>query len=115
MATQIAQQIHAGAVDEIKTGGCRVVTGGGHAIAVIYHDGQVVLQVHADDDRAGDPVGRIDAVEVGERALHLLTAVRVYSEIVGDLLVGIGVGRLDGVRVAAPVGSADRRRFDLGT
>ena len=42
MATQIAQQIHAGAVDEIKTGGCRVVTGGGHAIAVIYHDGQVL-------------------------------------------------------------------------
>ncbi len=41
MATQTAQQIHAGSVDELKSAGCRVVTGGGHAIAVIYHDGQV--------------------------------------------------------------------------
>ena len=41
MATQIAQQIPAGSVDELIAGGCRVVTGGGHAIAVIYHDGQV--------------------------------------------------------------------------
>ena len=41
MATQVAQQIRAGSVDELKAGGCRLVTGGGHAIAVIYHDGQV--------------------------------------------------------------------------
>ena len=41
MTTQTAQQILAGTVDELKAGGCRVVTGGGHAIAVIYHDGQV--------------------------------------------------------------------------
>ena len=41
MATQVAQQIRAGSVEELKAGGCRVVTGGGHAIAVIYHDGQV--------------------------------------------------------------------------
>ncbi len=41
MATQVAQQIRAGSIDELKAGGCRVVTGGGHAIAVIYHDGQV--------------------------------------------------------------------------
>ena len=41
MATQVAQQIQAGSVEELKAGGCRVVTGGGHAIAVIYHDGQV--------------------------------------------------------------------------
>jgi len=38
---QTAQQILAGTTDELKTAGCRVVTGGGHAIAVIYHDGQV--------------------------------------------------------------------------
>ena len=41
MATQVLQQIHAGSVDELKSAGCRVVTGGGHAIAVIYHGGQV--------------------------------------------------------------------------
>ena len=41
MATQTAQQILAGTIDELKSAGCRVVTGGGHAIAVIYHDGQV--------------------------------------------------------------------------
>ncbi len=41
MATQVLQQIRAGSVDELKSAGCRVVTGGGHAIAVIYHDGQV--------------------------------------------------------------------------
>ena len=41
MATQVTQQIRAGSVDELKSTGCRVVTGGGHAIAVIYHDGQV--------------------------------------------------------------------------
>ncbi len=41
MATQAAGQIRVGSVDELKAGGCRVVTGGGHAITVIYHDGQV--------------------------------------------------------------------------
>ena len=41
MATQVAQQIRVGSIGELKAGGCRVVTGGGHAIAVIYHDGQV--------------------------------------------------------------------------
>ena len=41
MATQISQQVLAGSVEELKAGGCRVVTGGGHAIAVMYHDGHV--------------------------------------------------------------------------
>ena len=41
MATQLEGQIRAGTVAELKAAGCRVVTGGGHAIAVIYHDGQV--------------------------------------------------------------------------
>ena len=41
MATQIAEQIRVGSIDELKTGGCRVVTGGGHAIAVFHHDGRV--------------------------------------------------------------------------
>ena len=41
MATQIAEQIRVGSIDELKAGGCRVVTGGGHAIAVFHHDGRV--------------------------------------------------------------------------
>ena len=38
MATQLEGQIRAGRVEELKAGGCRVITGGGHTIAVIYHD-----------------------------------------------------------------------------
>ena len=38
MTTTMAEQIRAGTVDEIKTRGCTVVTGGGHAIAVFHHD-----------------------------------------------------------------------------
>ena len=41
MATQIAEQIRVGSIDELKAGGSRVVTGGGHAIAVFHHDGRV--------------------------------------------------------------------------
>ena len=57
MATQIAGHIRAGDIDDLKRDGCRVVTGGGHAIAVIYHDGQV----HAVDNRCphmGFPLDR---------------------------------------------------------
>ena len=57
MATQLSGQIRAGSVEEIRGAGCRVVTGGGHAIAVIYHDGQV----HAVDNRCphmGFPLDR---------------------------------------------------------
>jgi nitrite reductase/ring-hydroxylating ferredoxin subunit len=41
MVTRIAGHIQAGSIDELKDAGCRVITGGGHAIAVIYHHGQV--------------------------------------------------------------------------
>ena len=41
MTTTIASQIRAGTVEEIKTRGCTVVTGGGHAIAVFHHDGEL--------------------------------------------------------------------------
>ena len=41
MATKVEGQIRAGTMDELKDGACRVVTGGGHTIAVVYHDGQV--------------------------------------------------------------------------
>ena len=57
MTMQTAGQIRAGTVEEIKGAGCKVVTGGGHAIAVIYHDGQV----HAVDNRCphmGFPLDR---------------------------------------------------------
>ena len=39
--------INAGPLAQIKEQGCTVVTGGGHAIAVFFHDGQV----HAVDNR----------------------------------------------------------------
>ncbi len=41
MTTTMAGQIKAGTVEEIKTRGCTVVTGGGHAIAVFHHDGEL--------------------------------------------------------------------------
>ena len=41
MATQVAGLISAGSLDELRDVGCRVVSGGGHAIAVIHHDGKV--------------------------------------------------------------------------
>ncbi len=42
MATHIAgQMILAGSIEELEASGCKVVTGGGHAIAVMCHDGQV--------------------------------------------------------------------------
>ncbi len=41
MGTSLTGQIMAGAVAELQAAGCRVVTGGGHTIAVIYHDGRV--------------------------------------------------------------------------
>ena len=40
MATKLEGQIRAGRVEELKAGGCRVITGGGHTIALIYHDGR---------------------------------------------------------------------------
>ena len=41
MATTTRGHIRASSLDELKSRGCTVVTGGGHAIAVFYHDGQV--------------------------------------------------------------------------
>lgn len=41
MATAIHGHIRAGTLDELKTRGCTVVTGGGHTIAVFAHDGDV--------------------------------------------------------------------------
>ena len=41
MMTQVKGHISAGSLEDLKTAGCKVVTGGGHAIAVIYDDGQV--------------------------------------------------------------------------
>ena len=41
MATTTAGLISVGKLDELRPGGCTVVTGGGHTIAVFHHDGQV--------------------------------------------------------------------------
>ena len=51
------EPINAGTLEQVKERGCTVVTGGGHAIAVFYHAGQV----HAVDNRCphmGFPLDR---------------------------------------------------------
>ena len=57
MAPSAKQHIRAGTLEELKQRGCAVVTGGGHAIAVFYHEGEV----HAVDNRCphmGFPLDR---------------------------------------------------------
>ena len=41
MATSVKGHIRVGSLDQLKERGCMVVTGGGHAIAVFLHDGEV--------------------------------------------------------------------------
>ncbi len=41
MTTQVQGLINAGTVEDLKEVGCKVVTGGGHAVAVIHHDGEI--------------------------------------------------------------------------
>jgi nitrite reductase/ring-hydroxylating ferredoxin subunit len=41
MATALEGHIRVGALDQLRARGCSVVTGGGHTMAVFYHDGQV--------------------------------------------------------------------------
>ena len=57
MATSTKGHIRAGTLQQIKEHGCAVVTGGGHSIAVFYHEGEV----HAVDNRCphmGFPLDR---------------------------------------------------------
>ena len=44
MSTIVKQNIRVGSLEYVKERGCMVVTGGGHTIAVFYHDGQVRMQ-----------------------------------------------------------------------
>ncbi len=41
MATAVEGHIRLGTLNQVKERGCSVVTGGGHTLAVFYHDGQV--------------------------------------------------------------------------
>ena len=41
MTTAVEEPIRVGTLDQVRERGCSVVTGGGHTIAVFYHDGQV--------------------------------------------------------------------------
>ena len=41
MATAVKGQIRVGSLEQVRERGCTVVTGGGHAIAVFHHEGQV--------------------------------------------------------------------------
>ena len=57
MATSVKGQIKAGTIGQLREQGCHVITGGGHAIAVFYHDGEF----HAVDNRCphmGFPLDR---------------------------------------------------------
>ena len=57
MATSVKGHIKAGSIEQLREQGCRVVTGGGHVIAVFYHEGEV----HAVDNRCphmGFPLDR---------------------------------------------------------
>ena len=57
MATTTCKNIRAGTLDDLKARGCTVVTGGGHTMAVFYHNGEV----HAVDNRCphmGFPLDR---------------------------------------------------------
>ena len=41
MATAVEGHISVGTIDQLRERGCIVTTGGGHTIAVFFHDGQV--------------------------------------------------------------------------
>lgn len=41
MATAVEGHIRVGTLNQVRDRGCSVVTGGGHTLAVFYHDGQV--------------------------------------------------------------------------
>ena len=41
MATQVKGRVRVGPLAQLKERGCSVVTGGGHAIAVFYHEGKI--------------------------------------------------------------------------
>ena len=41
MATAVKGQIRVGSLEQVRERGCTVVTGGGHAIAVFHHEGEV--------------------------------------------------------------------------
>ena len=41
MATAVEGHISVGTIDQLRERGCTVTTGGGHTIAVFFHDGQV--------------------------------------------------------------------------
>ena len=73
----------------------------------------VILEADVHDDRAGDPVGEVDPIEVGDGLLHLTAALGMEAQIVVDLFVGIGVGQLDGIHEAAEVRRPGRRRAHL--
>ena len=52
----------------------------------------IVLQPDIDDDRAGDLVGEVDAIKVGQGVLYRWPTIRMLTQIVVDLLIGIGMG-----------------------
>ena len=84
MTTTIAGHIRAGTVEEIKTRGCTVVTGGGHAIAVFHHDGELF----AVDNRCphmGFPLDR-GSVKDGILTCHCITPGSIWPAAAPSIL-----------------------------
>ena len=71
MAISVERQFRVGSIDQLRESGCMVTTGGGHTIAVFFHDGKV----YAVDNRCphmGFPLDRRN--ESPERTATPLTA-----------------------------------------
>src|SRR5262245_53334531 len=73
----------------------------------------IVLEPNIHDDRAGDLVGEVNAIEVGDGFLHHPVAVRMLAQIVVDLFIGIGMRQRDGIHEATEVWGTSRRGTHL--
>ena len=73
----------------------------------------VVLEADVDDDRARDPAGEVDAVEVRDRGLDVSSPFGIEAQVIVDLFVRLRVRQLDGVHVPTEIGGARRGRANL--
>src|SRR5262245_32235548 len=72
----------------------------------------VVLESDINDDRAGDVVGEVEAIEVGECFLDRRPTARMPAQIVVDLFIWVGMRQLDSIQEAAEEGGARYRGTD---
>src|SRR5712691_7807026 len=74
----------------------------------------IVLEPDIHDDRAGNLVGEVDAIEVGNGLLHQVVAVRMQAQVVIDLFIGIGMRQRDGIHETTEIWGTSRRGAHLG-